>query len=216
VKGKTFHNYWYYSNRQTFNSKVLTYEIAKTRIRFLDLPRADMVRFGLATGQRKANIIDLKWSWLGKDLTRMVIPADDAKSGHSFTIQLIKMSVKVLEKRRQDPKMLLEEYPRLGNIEYVFVQDNRQHLGQPITGTSMTGYMWMRSIRYYNNNLIYRAEKDNRSVDRAKLISESALVFHTLRHSFATWLNEAGTDLDDIAMVGGWKSLDAYKVCKEE
>ncbi|MGB2046273.1 MAG: tyrosine-type recombinase/integrase, partial [Porticoccaceae bacterium] len=65
--------------------------------------------------------------------------------------------------------------------------------------------------RMYNHNLMYRAEKDKRSVDRAKLIPEGALVFHTLRHSFATWLNEAGTDLDDIAMVGGWKSLDACR-----
>ena len=58
---------------------------------------------------------------------------------------------------------------------------------------------------------MHRAKKDNRSVDRAKLIPEGALVFHTLRHSSAIWLNEAGTDLDDIAMVGGWKSLDACR-----
>ena len=32
---------------------------------------------------------------------------------------------------------------------------------------------------------------------------------HTLPHISATRLNKAETDLDDIAMVGGWKSLDA-------
>ena len=184
----------------------LTPEIARGWMRFLDPLRADMVKFGLSTGQRKANIVGLKWSWLSKDLTRMVIPADDAKNGYSHTIQLNKMAVEVLRKRKKDRVSLLEQYPRLGNIEYVFVQDDRQHLGQP-----MTGEMWKRSIRMYNNNLMYRADRDNRSVDRAKLIPEGALVFHTLRHSFATWLNEAGTDLDDIAMVGGWKSLDACR-----
>lgn len=189
----------------------LTPDVAKGWIRFLDPLRADMVKFGLATGQRKANIVGLQWSWLSKDLTRMVIPADDAKNGYSHTIQLNKMAVEVLEKRRQDRKQLLEEYPRLGNIEYVFVQDDRQRLGQPMTGTSMTGEMWKRSIRMYNHNLEYQAKRKGRPVDRDKMIPEGALVFHTLRHSFATWLNEAGTDLDDIAMVGGWKSLDACR-----
>jgi integrase len=189
----------------------LTPEIAKGWIKFLDPLRADMVRFGLATGQRKANIIGLKWSWLSKDLTRMVIPADDAKNGCSHTIQLNKMAIEVLTKRLNDRTVLLEKYPRLGNIEYVFVQDDCQHLGQPMSTWAVTNEMWKRSIRLYNQNLMHRAAKDNRSVDRAKLIPEGALVFHTLRHSFATWLNEAGTDLDDIAMVGGWKSLDACR-----
>jgi len=189
----------------------LTPEIARGWMRFLDPLRADMVKFGLSTGQRKANIVGLKWSWLSKDLTRMVIPADDAKNGYSHTIQLNKMAVEVLKKRKQDRALLLEQYPRLGNIEYVFVQDDRQHLGQPMQGSSMTGDMWKRSIRMYNHNLEYQAKRKERPVDREKMIPEGALVFHTLRHSFATWLNEAGTDLDDIAMVGGWKSLDACR-----
>ena len=121
------------------------------------------------------------------------------------------MAIEVLTKRLNDRTVLLEKYPRLGNIEDIFVQDDCQHLGQPMSTWAVTNEMWKRSIRLYNQNLMHRAKKDNRSVDRAKLIPEGALVFHTLRHSFATWLNEAGTDLDDIAMVGGWKSLDACR-----
>jgi len=211
MKGSIFHSHSYYSNRQTLSSKVLPPEIAKGWIKFLDPLRADMVRFGLATGQRKANIIGLKWSWLSKDLTRMVIPADDAKNGCSHTIQLNKIAIEVLTKRLNDRTVLLEKYPRLGSIEYVFVQDDCQHLGQPMSTWAVTNEMWKRSIRLYNKNLMHRAKKGNRSVDRAKLIPEGALVFHTLRHSSTTWLNEAGTALDDIAMVGGWKSLDAFR-----
>lgn len=189
----------------------LTPEVAKGWIKFLDPLRADMVKFGLATGQRKANIVGLKWSSISKDLTRMEIIDRETKNGDSHLIQLNKMAVEVLEKRIKDRGLLLKEHPRLGDIEYVFVQDDRQHLGQPMTGTSMTGDMWVRSIRMYNNNMRYRAKRDHRAVDRDKLIPEGKLLFHTLRHSFATWLNQAGTDLDDIAMVGGWKSLDACR-----
>jgi hypothetical protein len=103
------------------NSKVLPPEIAKEWIKFLDPLRADMVRFGLATGQRKANIIGLKCGWLSKDLTRMGIPAGDAKNGCSHTIQLNKMAIEVLTKRLNDRTELLDEYPRLGKIEYVCV-----------------------------------------------------------------------------------------------
>ena len=189
----------------------LTPAVAKGWIKFLDPLRADMVKFGLSTGQRKANIVGLKWSWLSKDLTRMVIPAVDAKNGYSHTIQLNKMAVEVLQKRKQDRALLLEQYPRLGNIEYVFVQDDRQHLGKPMQGSSMNGHMWNRSIKMYNYSIQHRAKAKGLAVDKDKLIPEGALVFHTLRHSFATWLHEAGTDLDDIAMVGGWKSLDACR-----
>jgi integrase len=59
----------------------------------------------------------------------------------------------------------------------------------------------------YNNRELWRV----RSVYKDRLIPEGESVFHRLRHSFATWLNEAGSNLDDIAMVGGWKSLDACR-----
>ena len=195
----------------------LTPKIAKAWMRFLDPLRLDMVKFGLATGQRKANIVGLKWTWVSKDHTRMVIPAVDAKNGCSHTIHLNSMAVEVLNKRKEDRARMVAEYPRLANVEYVFVQDDKQHLGQPIVGTSMTGYMWKRSIRMYNKNVKWQAERKGKPVDEEKLIPDDdnsrdgKLVFHTLRHSFATWLNEAGTDLDDIAMVGGWKSLDACR-----
>ena len=178
---------------------------------FLDPLRLDLVKFGLSTGQRKSNIVNLKWTGVSRDLTKMVVEADETKNGSSRTIQLNHMGVKVLKKRLEDRRRLMQRYPSLGDIEYVFVQEDIQHLGSPMTGSSVTKDMWKRSIKMYNENLKYRAEKDGREVDRSRIIPEGKLHFHTLRHSFATWLYEAGTDIDDIALVGGWKSLDACR-----
>lgn len=185
--------------------------VAKEWMRFLDPLRADLVRFGLATGQRKSNVMYAKWSWISKDLTRMVIPADVTKTGVGHTVMLNKQAIAVLKKRREDRKALAEKYPRL-SLEYVFFQTNKQHLGKPMSATSMTKEKWKRSISLYNESVRLRAERNGTELDRDLLIPEGGtLLFHTLRHSFATWLNKAGTDLDDIMLVGGWKSMEACR-----
>ena len=162
---------------------ALTPEIFQGWIRFLDPLRADLVRFGVATGQRKANVNGLKWCWVSRDLTRIVIPAEETKNNTAL------------------------------KIDHVFFQTDSRHRGQPMAHGSINGTMWERSIRMYNNNVKYLAEKRGREVDREKLIPKGSLVFHTCRHTFGTWLKNAGHDAKDIADFGGWlstKSCERY------
>lgn len=189
----------------------LTPKIVKGWIRYLDPLRADMVRFGLAIGQRKANIVRAKWSWISKDLTRMVIPAEVTKTGEGHIIMLNKQAIEVLEKRRLDRKRLAKKYPHL-SLDYVFVQEGSRHLGKPMTGGAMTRDVWKRSIKLYNESVRLRAEYNGTEVDQDLLIPlGGTLVFHSLRHTFATWQKDAGSDLDDIMLVGGWKSTESCR-----
>ena len=174
--------------------------------------RADLVRFGVATGQRKANVNGLKWRWVSRDLTRIVIPAEHTKNDTEFSMYLNGAATAVLEKRKIERKQMLERYPAL-KIEHVFFQADVKYRGQPMAHGSINGTMWNRSIRMYNNNVRYLAEKQGREVDREKLIPKGSLVFHSCRHTFGTWLKNAGHDAKDIADFGGWlstKSCERY------
>ena len=178
--------------------------VAKGWIRFLDPLRQDLVQMGLSTGLRKSNITLLQWDQVSRDLTRLSISGDLLKNGEDHLIELNAVATKVLEKRLEDRKRLKKKYPRL-SLEYVFVQEDRKHLGQPMSPSSVTKRMWPASIKMYNTYIM------SSSGNEEKLIPEGKLVFHTLRHSFATWLKNAGADLEDIRMVGGWKSLESVK-----
>jgi integrase len=184
---------------------ALTPKIFEAWIRFLDPLRADLVRFGVATGQRKANVNGLKWCWTNRDLSRIVIPAEETKNNTEFSMYLNKAATEVLKKRRLERKQMLERYPAL-KIEHVFFQADVRHRGKPMADGSINGTMWERSIRMYNKNVEYLAEKQGREVDVEKLIPKGSLVFHSCRHTFGTWLKNAGHDAKDIADFGGWKS----------
>ena len=191
---------------------ALTPEIFQAWIRFLDPLRADLVRFGVATGQRKANVNGLKWRWVSRDLTRIVIPAQETKNDTEFSMYLNGAATAVLEKRKIERKQMLERYPAL-KIEHVFFQADVKYRGQPMAHGSINGTLWKRSIRMYNKNVKYLAEKQGREVDREKLIPKGSLVFHSCRHTFGTWLKNAGHDAKDIADFGGWlstKSCERY------
>lgn len=178
--------------------------VAKGWMRFLDPLRKDLVRMGLATGLRKSNIVLLRWSQVNKALTRLHIAGSELKNGSDHHVELNELATEILKDRLADRKRLKAKYPRL-SLEYVFVQEDSIHLGQPMTPTSVTNDRWTASIRMYNTYI------EGSSGDEELLIPEGKLVFHTLRHSFATWLKNAGADLEDIRMVGGWKSLESVK-----
>lgn len=90
---------------------IRLYPIPKHRVRWLppdqiqallkELPNhlADLVRFSLATGLRKANVLGLEWSQV--DISRKVawIHADQAKGGRNIHVTLNATAIQVLERQ---------------------------------------------------------------------------------------------------------------------
>ena len=195
---------------------ILTPQQAKSLIRCLDPLRADLVRMASLTGQRKSNIVLMKWSWIKSDLSEISIPASEMKNGDGHTISVVPEVQALLEKRLSIRKKLLEQYSWLEVWGYVFVQEplglaNRRHIGQPMQPRSVTGISWKKAIKLHNGRVNYLAGKKGRPVDQEQLIPLGACVFHTCRHTFATWQKNNGSDIDDIMMVGNWKSADACR-----
>ena len=195
---------------------ILTPKQAKGLILCLDPLRADLVRMALLTGQRKSNIVSMRWNWIKRDMSEISIPPSEMKNGEGHVISVVPEVKALLEKRLAIRKRLLEKYAWLEDSGYVFVQEpvdsfNKTRLGQPLKPRSVTGDAWKKAIRLYNQRLVFVGKKSGRGVDEALLIPDVACVFHTCRHTFATWQKNNGSDIDDIMMVGNWKSADACR-----
>lgn len=195
---------------------ILTPKQAKGLILCLDPLRSDLVRMALLTGQRKSNIVLMRWSWIKSDMSEIAIPPSEMKNGEGHVISVVPEVKALLQKRLAIRKRLLEKYTWLEDSGYVFVQEplgkaNKKRLGQPLTPSSVTGDAWKKAICLYNARLVFAAKKLGRTVNEALLIPDGACVFHSCRHTFATWLKDNGSDIDDIMMVGNWKSADACR-----
>jgi len=168
----------------------LSPEDAAKLIRWLDPLRASLVRMALATGLRNANVRMMRWDWISTDLMEVNIPSRYMKDRKSHNIQLGKAAIAVLKERLKARDILLKAYPRLNKhqpaLDYVFIQDCKQSLGNPLGDTVMCKGPWKRAVRLAG--------------------LPSWVRFHSLRHTFATWHVKAGSTESDIMEAGGWSS----------
>ena len=168
---------------------------ARSLIKYLDPLRADMVEMSLSTGQRNKTIRLMRWDWMkNSKFDEFVIPMSETKNGEAFRCFLNKDAQKILRKRAEIREHLMTKHPHLRDkLEHVFVQSNPQHLGQTFADGVMTKGPWKRAL------------------SKAGLPPE--IVFHSCRHTFASWHLANGTQPKQLMEVGGWKSvasMDGY------
>lgn len=126
-----------------------------------------VIRFALATGLRKANILGLRWQNVDLARRQLWVNPDDAKGGKSIGIPLNALAMGVLsECRSHDP-------------DWVFIVDGRP-------------YRWIDHRTWLG--LCQRA-------------GVPGLRFHDLRHTWASWLAQAGVDPQHLKLLGGWSTL---------
>lgn len=166
------------------------------RIRWLELteakrlidechePLRSVVKFALSTGLRRSNIIDLEWQQI--DMQRRVarINPEESKSGRAIGVALIDTACRVLG-------------VQIGHhSKWVFVHMEAKKRAD---GTLTPGVRKMR----VDDNTAWRT-----GLRRAGITD---FRFHDLRHTWASWLVQAGVPLSALQEMGGWESIEMVR-----
>ncbi|WGM00949.1 site-specific integrase [Arsenophonus nasoniae] len=162
----------------------LTQNEASTLIKCMPESFRHIVIFALATGLRRSNIIDLEWSQV--DMQRKVawIHPENAKAGRAIGVALNDTACKVLR----------DQIGR--HNRYVFVHTKAKHKA----GGGKTPEV--RKLRVDDNSAWKTGLKRSGIKD---------FRFHDLRHTWASWLVQAGVPLSALQEMGGWESIEMVR-----
>lgn len=144
-------------------------------------PLKSTVEFALATGLRRSNIVDLKWQQV--DLQRKVawIYPEESKSGRAIGVALNEMAEAVLKR----------QIGRHHNWVFVHTESVKRN-----DGTTTASVRKMR----VDSNTAWRAALKRAGIEDFR--------FHDLRHTWASWLIQAGVPLSALQEMGGWESIE--------
>lgn len=137
-----------------------------------------VVTFALATGLRKSNIVDLEWSQI--DMQRKVcwIHPEDAKAGKAIGVPLNDTACNVLRNQ-------------IGiHHQLVFVREVK------FIKAKRSGQVY----RIGDFRKAFKTACTNAGIDNFR--------FHDLRHTWASWLVQAGTPISVLKEMGGWETID--------
>lgn len=142
----------------------LTPEEALRLLSFLPPTMQALMRFSLATGLRKMNVVRLEWAQV--DMARKVcwIPAIRAKAGKDIHVTLNETALAVLEGQQGKHSRLV--FPNKTGTDGVF---NEEAWWAALSKAGIEDFRW-----------------------------------HDLRHTWASWLAQAGTPLNVLREMGGW------------
>jgi integrase len=149
---------------------------------FAELPEhlLAIAGFALITGLRDANVRGLLWEHVDFAQRLVHVRPDDAKGNQWITVPLSDDAVAILRSQ-------LGRHPK-----YVFTYAKK-------IGRGEAGRIVRLPITKRSNNTAWRKARD-----RAGL---SGLRFHDLRHTWATWMAQAGVPELVLQRLGGWADL---------
>jgi len=147
-------------------------------------PLKSIVQFALATGLRRSNIINLEWKQI--DMQRRVawVNPEDSKSGRAIGIALNDTACQVLRK----------QIGRHQAWVFVYTEQSKRPDG---TATDK-----VRKMRY-DGNTAWRSAMKRAGITNFR--------FHDLRHTWASWLVQAGVPISVLQEMGGWESIEMVR-----
>ncbi|WP_237387150.1 tyrosine-type recombinase/integrase [Xenorhabdus sp. Sc-CR9] len=147
-------------------------------------PLKSVVKFALATGLRRSNIINLEWSQV--DMQRQVawIHPDQSKSSRAIGVALNETACKALR-------------DQIGNHhKWVFVHN------KPSTNPDGKAMPKVRKMRV-DDNTAWNAALKRAGIENFR--------FHDLRHTWASWLVQSGVPISILQEMGGWESIEMVR-----
>jgi len=157
---------------------------AKRLIEECPEPLKSVVKFALATGLRRSNIINMEWQQI--DMQRRVawVNPEDSKSNRAIGVALNDTACRVLRDQIGNHNMWVFVHTRQGN--------------RP-DGTKTPEVRKMRV-------------DDGRSWSAAcRRAGIEDFRFHDLRHTWASWLIKSGVPLSVLQEMGGWESIEMVR-----
>ncbi|HDS1238692.1 TPA: site-specific integrase [Pluralibacter gergoviae] len=147
-------------------------------------PLKSVVRFALATGLRRSNIINLEWQQI--DMQRKVswINPEDSKSNRAIGVALNETACRVLR----------EQIGNNNRFVFVHTKPAKNRNGETLPAK--------RKMRVDDNTAWYSALK-RAGIDDFR--------FHDLRHTWASWLIQSGVPLSILQEMGGWESIEMVR-----
>lgn len=140
----------------------------------------DMMILALATGLRRSNVTGLQWERIDLERRSCYVPAEESKTKRPIPVELNEDAIVVLKRWQEIHKSELGQRWSQEAHKYVFVYRSRAPIKQ------VTTRMWR---------------------EHCKAVGLEGVVFHTLRHTWASWQVQSGTPLRVLQDLGGWASL---------
>lgn len=145
-------------------------------------PLKSIVKFALSTGLRRANIVNLEWPQIDMQRRMAWVDPEESKSGRAIGVALNDTACKTLRDQ-------IGQHNR-----WVFVYPERVSKKGRVTA--------VRKMRIDANEAWHGALK------RAGIEN---FRFHDLRHTWASWLVQAGTPISVLQEMGGWESIEMVR-----
>jgi integrase len=162
----------------------LEHDEAKRLIDECPDPLKSVVKFALATGLRRSNIINLEWQQI--DMQRRVawVNPEDSKSNRAIGVALNDTACRVLREQ-------------IGHHnKWVFVHTKAKHRSD---GTLTPSVRKMR----VDDQKAFKAACKRAGIEDFR--------FHDLRHTWASWLIQSGVPLSVLQEMGGWESIEMVR-----